>query len=158
MCFFKKRKKKKEEAARKAAELEAQKAEEAKASETVETAEEVDTTEETDATTEEVTVEEVTETEEEAEEETAEIEEETTEVVTKDEDRRGVYRVVYDKEDKLWKIKRDGAKRVIETKQTKDEAVKRVMELSGNKEVGFVVHKKDGKFQKKQNIRISNKD
>ncbi len=65
------------------------------------------------------------------------------------ETKKGVYRVVYDRDDRLWKIKRDGAKRVIASMVTKDEALKRVKELSETKDVGFVVHKKDGKFQKK---------
>ena len=56
-----------------------------------------------------------------------------------------------DKEDKTWKIKRDGAKRVIESKPTKKEAMERVQQLASNNEVGFVAKKKDGKFQKKAN-------
>ncbi|MDE6583532.1 MAG: DUF2188 domain-containing protein [Clostridia bacterium] len=61
----------------------------------------------------------------------------------------GIYRVVYDKTDRLWKIKKDGAKRVIASMPTKEEALARVKDLSETKEVGYVVHKKDGKFQKK---------
>ncbi len=56
---------------------------------------------------------------------------------------------MYDKTDREWKIKKDGAKRVIDSKPTKEEALKRVKELSENKDVAFVVHKMDGKFQKK---------
>lgn len=66
----------------------------------------------------------------------------------------GKYVVVYDKIDRLWKIKRDGAKRVIDSKVTKEEALKRVKELSLNNDVGFVAKKKDGKFQKKKNIKV----
>lgn len=146
MCFFKKRKQKKAEEARKAAELENQK-------EVEETANQEAANEEENAVAEEAATEEIVV----KEETTEEVEEETPAAEAKEE-RKGVYRVVYDKEDKLWKIKRDGAKRVIESKQTKEEALRRVKELSGNKEVGFVVHKKDGKFQKKQNLRISNND
>ena len=60
-----------------------------------------------------------------------------------------MYRVVYDKESQMWQIKRDGARRIIDSKHTKTEALERVKELSENMDVGFVVHKKDGKFQKK---------
>lgn len=63
----------------------------------------------------------------------------------------GVYRLSYSDKDKLWVIKRDGAKRVIATYHTKEEALKRIKELSNNQEVGFTVKKKDGKFQKKEN-------
>lgn len=70
--------------------------------------------------------------------------------------KKGVYRVVYDKEDNLWKIKKDGAKRVIDSKKTKEEALKRVQELSQSQDVKFVVYKKDGKFQKKANLKLKN--
>lgn len=66
-----------------------------------------------------------------------------------EEKKSSVYRVVYDKEKGFWQIKRDGAKRVIDSKRTKEEALARVKELSESQDVGFVVHKKDGKFQKK---------
>lgn len=61
----------------------------------------------------------------------------------------GKYVVSYDKENKNWKITRDGAKRIIDSKSTKAEALERVKQLSINNEAGFVVKKKDGKFQKK---------
>lgn len=61
----------------------------------------------------------------------------------------GIYRVVYDKTDREWKIKRDGAKRIIDSRSTKEEALARVKELSESNDVGFVVYKRDGKFQKK---------
>ncbi len=61
----------------------------------------------------------------------------------------GIYRVIYDKTDRNWKIKRDGAKRIIDSKSTKEEALIRVKELSEGNDVGYVVYKKDGKFQKK---------
>ena len=63
--------------------------------------------------------------------------------------KKPIYRVVYDKESRLWTIKKDGAKRTIATYVTKQEALNRVKELSASKEMSFVVHKKDGKFQKK---------
>ena len=64
--------------------------------------------------------------------------------------KRGIYRVVYDSENKRWLIKRDGAQRIIDSKMTKEEAIERVKSLSQNQDIGFVVHKKDGKFQKKR--------
>lgn len=70
--------------------------------------------------------------------------------------KKGVYRVVFDKEDGLWKIKKDGAKRVIDSKKTKEEALKRVQELSQSQDTKFVVYKKDGKFQKKANLKLKN--
>ena len=70
--------------------------------------------------------------------------------------KKGVYRVVFDKEDKLWKIKKDGAKRVIDSRKTKEEALARVQELSESQDTKFVVYKKDGKFQKKANLNLKN--
>ena len=72
--------------------------------------------------------------------------------------KRAVYRVIFDKEDKLWKIKKDGAKRVIDSKKTKEEALERVQELSKSQDTNFVVYKKDGKFQKKANLKLKNND
>lgn len=63
--------------------------------------------------------------------------------------KKPIYRVLYDKESRLWLIKKDGAKRTIATFVTKEEAMTRVKELSSSNELNFVVHKKDGKFQKK---------
>lgn len=68
--------------------------------------------------------------------------------------KKSVYRVVFDKEDKLWKIKKDGAGRVIDSKKTKEEALARVQELSNTRDTKFVVYKKDGKFQKKANLNL----
>ena len=60
-----------------------------------------------------------------------------------------MYRVIYNKETKVWNIKKDGAKRIIDSRATKEEALKRVKELSDSQDANFVVYKKDGKFQKK---------
>ena len=68
-------------------------------------------------------------------------------------ERKALYRVVYSKELKVWQIKKDGAKRVIDSKHTKEEALSRVRELSENHDSNFVVQKKDGKFQKKANLK-----
>ena len=83
-------------------------------------------------------------------EEVAETAEETTEKKA----RKAVYRVVFDKEDSLWKIKKDGAKRIIASYKTKQEALDKVQNLSKNQEINFVVMKKDGKFQKKANLKL----
>lgn len=72
--------------------------------------------------------------------------------------RKSMYRVIFDKEDKMWKIKKDGAKRVIDSKKTKEEALARVQELSKSQDAKFVVYKKDGKFQKKANLNLKNND
>ncbi len=63
--------------------------------------------------------------------------------------KKSIYRVVYDKDARVWVIKKDGAKRNIASFPTKDEALSRVKELSESQDLNFVVHKKDGKFQKK---------
>lgn len=78
------------------------------------------------------------------------------EISSQDKTKKAVYRVLYDKEDKLWKIKKDGAKRVIDSKKTKEEALARVQELSDSQDTKFVVYKKDGKFQKKANLNLKN--
>ena len=89
-------------------------------------------------------------------------EERTTDDTVQNEDddkqKKSVYRVIFDKEDKLWKIKKDGAKRVIDSKKTKEEALLRVQELSKSQDTKFVVYKKDGKFQKKANLKLKNND
>ena len=72
--------------------------------------------------------------------------------------KKAVYRVIFDKEDRLWKIKKDGAKRVIDSKKTKEEALERVQELRKSQDTNFVVYKKDGKFQKKANLKLKNND
>ena len=56
---------------------------------------------------------------------------------------------MFDKETRNWLIKKDGAKRTIASFSTKEEAMNRVKELSTSNESNFIVHKKDGKFQKK---------
>lgn len=63
--------------------------------------------------------------------------------------KKPIYRVLYDKENRVWTIKKDGAKRVISSFVTKEEALNRVKELSMSNDMNFIVHKKDGKFQRK---------
>ena len=62
----------------------------------------------------------------------------------------GLYRLVHDKEAREWVIYRDKSERASGRFATKDEAMKRLKELSKNQEVGCIVHKKDGKWQKKR--------
>jgi uncharacterized protein YdaT len=64
--------------------------------------------------------------------------------------RKPVYRVIYDKKERKWNIRKDQAKRVIESYVTKEEALARVEQLAASKDMKFIVHKKDGKFQKKR--------
>lgn len=68
----------------------------------------------------------------------------------KEKEKKAIYRVLYSKEDRTWQTKKDGAKRIIASYPTKDEALKRVKSLSENNDLNFIVHKKDGKFQKKK--------
>lgn len=67
--------------------------------------------------------------------------------------KKPIYRVMYDKENRVWLIKKDGAKRTIASFATKEEALERVRDLSSTNDMNFIVHKKDGKFQKKTNIK-----
>ena len=69
--------------------------------------------------------------------------------ISKTATKKSIYRVVYDKDARVWVNKKDGAKRNIASFPTKDEALARVKELSESQDLNFVVHKKDGKFQKK---------
>ena len=55
-----------------------------------------------------------------------------------------------DKEEKVWKLRKDGAKRVIKNFATKAEALEYAKDLSERNDMGLTVHKKDGKFQKKK--------
>ena len=63
--------------------------------------------------------------------------------------KKGIYRLIYSKENRVWQIKKDGAKRTIASYPVKDDALKRIKELSETNEMSYIVHKKDGKFQKK---------
>ena len=76
--------------------------------------------------------------------------EETEKKEVKKTERKAVYRVVYNKEERIWQIKKDGAKRVITSYPTKEEALKRVKELCESNDMNVIIHKKDGKFQKKK--------
>ena len=60
------------------------------------------------------------------------------------------YRILYDKETKTWEVRKDNAKRVIRRVKTKKEALEIAQELSQKQDLNLVVHKKDGKFQKKR--------
>ncbi len=80
-------------------------------------------------------------------------EEETEEVKKAESSRPKQYRISYDKEQRMWLIKKDGAKRVIRKTATKTEAVEIAKRMCNNQDLNLVVHKKDGKFQKKKNVR-----
>lgn len=60
-----------------------------------------------------------------------------------------VYHVSYDREDGRWKIFLEGGKAIFKF-ATKEEALTRVKELAAKNERNYVVHKKDGKMQKKR--------
>ena len=62
----------------------------------------------------------------------------------------GLYRLKHDKVNKEWVIVRDNSERASRRCKTKEEALKVLKELSNNQEVGSIVHKKDGKWQKKR--------
>ncbi len=66
---------------------------------------------------------------------------------------KAVYRVVYDKENREWLIRKDGATRVIRRVKTKAEALELATQFAENQELNITVQKKDGKFQKKTNYR-----
>lgn len=88
-------------------------------------------------------------------ESTEELDEEETEEVKKEESNRPKkYRISYDREQKMWLIKKDGAKRVIRKTGTKVEALEIAKRMCNNQDLNLVVHKKDGKFQKKKNLHL----
>lgn len=61
------------------------------------------------------------------------------------------YRILYDRETKTWEVRKDNAKRVIRRVRTKREALEIAQELCQRQDLNLVVHKKDGKFQRKPN-------
>ena len=61
----------------------------------------------------------------------------------------GLYRLIYDKEQKDWVISRDNSERASKRCGTKREALKYLKSLSDNQDVGTVIHKRNGKWQKK---------
>ncbi len=75
--------------------------------------------------------------------------EKTDKKETETKSKKPIYRVIYDKEARVWLIKKDGAKRTIASYPTKEEALNRVKDLSSSNDLNYIVHKKDGKFQKK---------
>ena len=68
---------------------------------------------------------------------------------TETKSKKPIYRVIYDKDARVWLIKKDGAKRTIASYPTKEESLNRVKDLSSSNDLNYIVHKKDGKFQKK---------
>ena len=63
------------------------------------------------------------------------------------------YRVTFDKEQGNWVVKMDGGDRASRRCATKEEALKVAKELAEKKDASLSVHKKDGKFQKKANVK-----
>ena len=66
-------------------------------------------------------------------------------------EKKAVYRVIYDKDNKEWLVKKDGATRVIRRVRTKAEALELANQFTENQDLSLSVQKKDGKFQKKSN-------
>ena len=66
-------------------------------------------------------------------------------------EKKAIYRVVYDKDNKEWLIKKDGATRIIRRVKTKAEALELATQFAENQDLSLSVQKKDGKFQKKSN-------
>ncbi|MBO7378005.1 MAG: DUF2188 domain-containing protein [Clostridia bacterium] len=66
-------------------------------------------------------------------------------------EKKALYRVIYDAENKEWMVKKDGAARVIRRVKTKAEALELAKKFAENQDLSLSVQKKDGKFQKKGN-------
>jgi len=64
---------------------------------------------------------------------------------------KAVYRVIYDRDNKEWMVKKDGAQRVIRRVKTKVEALELAHQFAGNQDLSVSVQKRDGRFQKKRN-------
>ena len=59
------------------------------------------------------------------------------------------YRLIYDRENTSWVIRKDGAGRTIRRVKTKKEALSILKEMEEkNEDIKMVIHKKNGKFQK----------
>ncbi len=82
-------------------------------------------------------------------EEEVEAVEEISEDAKEPKARARAYHVSYDSADGRWKIFLEKGKAICKF-PTKEEALNRVKELSRNNERGYIVHKKDGKLQKKR--------
>jgi len=70
----------------------------------------------------------------------------------------GKYRLIYEKENKSWVIRKDGAGRTIRRVKTKKEALEILENMQKeNEDIKIIVHKKNGKFQKKESYTRSYK-
>ena len=65
------------------------------------------------------------------------------------------YMVTYDKESKLWVVKKTGAQRASKKFETKAQAFKFAERISGEKGMSLTVKKKNGQFQKAANAKKS---
>ena len=63
------------------------------------------------------------------------------------------YMITFDKEQKLWVVKKTGAKKASKKFKTKPEAVKYADRLSSDQGLSLTVKKKDGKFQKSATVK-----
>ena len=63
--------------------------------------------------------------------------------------------ITYDKEDKLWVVKKTNAKKASKKFKTKSEAYVYAERLSEARDMALTVKKKDGKFQKAENAKKS---
>ena len=63
------------------------------------------------------------------------------------------YMVTYDKEGKVWVVKKTGATRASKKCKTKKEALEIAEKLANNQDLKLSVKKKDGKFQKLENAK-----
>ena len=101
---------------------------------------------------EEVVAEETAET---TEEETAETSDDSESSETVEKAKAQKYMVIYDKESKLWVVKKTGAQRASKKFQTKAQAFKFAERISGEKGMSLTVKKKNGQFQKAANAKKS---
>jgi len=65
--------------------------------------------------------------------------------------KRVVYHVVPDKDEGVWKVRREGADRASSTHNVKDEALDKARELAQNNPLSQVkIHKRDGTIQEER--------
>ena len=65
------------------------------------------------------------------------------------------YMITFDKEDKMWVVKKTNAKKASKKFKTKAEAYTYAERLANDRDMALTVKKKDGKFQKAENAKKS---
>ena len=65
------------------------------------------------------------------------------------------YMITYDKEEKLWVVKKTNAKKASKKFKTKADAYEYAERLATERDMALTVKKKDGKFQKAENAKKS---